>query len=282
MKSAILRFYAELNDFLPADRRHTPLSREFGPGTTVKDLLEGAGVPHTEVDLILANGKPVGFAYAVRDGDRISAYPVFESLDISPLACLRPQPLRQPRFVLDAHLGRLARYLRMLGFDTIYRNDFGDEELASVAAAECRILLTRDTGLLKRSIVTHGYWVRETNIRRQVAEIVRRFDLISRIALFRRCLRCNALLEPIDKDLIAARLPAMTRRLHREFHICPGCDRIYWQGSHHERMTRWIEEALDIEGDLRAIEPPPEKVLPDSSANPSRLRPREVPGPPTI
>src|SRR5262249_31383318 len=156
MNRACFRFYAELNDFLPPGRRGVTFTYSFEGSPSIKDLIEALGVPHTEVDLILVNGESVDFAYRVREGDRISVYPVFESLDITPLLRVRPRPLRETRFVLDTHLGRLAAYLRLLGFDTLYRNDAGDDELARISSGEGRILLTRDRGLLKRSQVTHG------------------------------------------------------------------------------------------------------------------------------
>lgn len=185
-KCAWFRFYAELNDFLPPERRMASVARPFVDAAPVKDMIESLGVPHTEVDLILANGVSVDFAYVVRDGDRLSVYPVFEALDITPLVRLRPRPLRESRFVLDTHLGRLARYLRMAGFDTLYRNDYSDAELARISLAEKRILLTRDAGLLNRGMVTHGYYVRETTVRRQFAEVMRRFDLRGSVRPFTR------------------------------------------------------------------------------------------------
>ncbi len=138
MKQACFRFYAELNDFLPPGRRMVGFTRAFEGSPSVKDLIEALGVPHTEVDLILVNGISVDFSYRVREGDRISVYPVFESIDITPLVRVRPRPLRETRFVLDAHLGRLAGYLRMLGFDTLYRNDYRDEELERISGARSR------------------------------------------------------------------------------------------------------------------------------------------------
>src|SRR5262245_16268956 len=155
--SVQLRFYAELNDFLPLEKQQQPFTHSFEMKTSVKDMIESLGVPHTELDLILVNDKSVDFSYLVQDGDQIAVYPVFEALDITPLVRVRPQPLREPRFILDVHLGRLAVYLRLLGFDALYRNDYSDEELAQTSSDEHRILLTRDRGLLKRSIVTHGY-----------------------------------------------------------------------------------------------------------------------------
>jgi uncharacterized protein with PIN domain len=227
MAKADFRFYAELNDFLPSSRRYVTFAHSFQLRASVKDLIEAQGVPHTEVDLILVNGEPVDFSYLVREDDRISVYPFFESLDITSLVRVRPEPLPEPRFVLDTHLGRLAAYLRMLGFDTLFRNDFADEELALISSREHRILLTRDAGLLKRSVVTHGCWVRETNARRQVIQVLRRFNLFDVIAPFLRCLRCNGLLEPVRKEDVLDRLPPRTKHLYEEFRLCPACGGLY-------------------------------------------------------
>ena len=151
--TAEFRFYEELNDFLPENRRKILFPFAFEGTPSVKDSIEALGVPHTEIDLILVNGISVDFGCLIRDGDRISVYPVFESIDITPLVRVHSQPLREPRFVLDMHLGRLARYLRMLGFDTLYRNDYADAELARISSQEYRILLTRDPGLLTLGLV---------------------------------------------------------------------------------------------------------------------------------
>lgn len=240
MKHVSFRFYAELNDLLPAAKRQLTFTHDFENPASVKDMVESLGVPHTEVDLILVNGESVDFSHRVRDGDRISIYPVFESIDVTPLVRVRPQPLREPRFVLDMHLGRLARYLRMLGFDTLYRNDYTDAELAHLSGQEHRILLTRDPGLLKRSVVTHGYWIRETDPQRQTCEVLKRFDLFGAIVPFTRCLRCNALLQPIPKQVVLARLLPLAAG-YDEYHICPACERVYWKGSHYRRMQQLIE-----------------------------------------
>jgi uncharacterized protein with PIN domain len=243
MPEARFRFYAELNDFLPQERRFTEFPYRFLDIATVKDRIESFGVPHTEVDLILVNGESVDFAYRVRDGDRVSVYPVFEALDVSGVTRLRPEPLRTPRFVLDAHLGRLAAYLRMLGFDSLYSNSYTDEQLAAVSAREQRILLTRDLGLLKRSAVTHGSFIRETDTRRQTVEVVKRFHLERLARPFSRCLRCNALLHQRDKAEVLDRLPAQTAALHDEFRNCPECGRVFWKGSHYRRMQQWLESS---------------------------------------
>jgi len=246
MPSAFFRFYAELNDLLPAHCRFRTFAHPCDGQSTVKDMIESLGVPHTEVDLILVNGESAAFSQRVQNGDRVSVYPVFESIDISPVARVRPEPLRQTRFILDSHLGRLAAYLRALGFDTRYENHSPDEDLARISRDEHRILLTRDAGLLKRSAVTHGHLMRETSPRLQLAEVVERFDLRRSVALFTRCLRCNTPLDAVDKDSIAARLPARTRHLYTEFLTCPSCGRIYWKGSHYKRMQKMISEALNL------------------------------------
>ncbi len=244
MKQAQFRFYAELNDFLPAERRMVSFPYTFSGRQTVKHLIEAAGVPHTEVDLVLVNGESVPFSHLVEDEDRVSVYPVFEALDIAPLTRVRPHPLRQTRFVLDAHLGRLAVYLRMMGFDTLYEKDARDEDLSRLAGVEHRILLTRDRGLLKRSEVTHGYYVREVHARLQLIEILGRFDLSGCLAPFSRCLRCNDPLEAAPAEEVAGQVPPLSRVHYDEFSRCPRCGRVYWKGSHYKRMDHLIGQVV--------------------------------------
>ncbi len=241
---AFLRFYAELNDFLSADRRQTESIHFFDGRVSIKDMIESLGVPHTEVDLILVRSQSVDFSYIVQDGDRISVYPVFEAVDITPLVRVRPRPLREVRFVLDTHLGKLATYLRLLGFDTLYRNDYNDEVLARVSVEEKRILLTRDRGLLKRGDITHGYCVRATAPEQQLIEVIRRFDLGRGSAPFNRCLVCNSFLESVSKEAVSKRLLPKVREHYDDFHICRACDHIYWKGSHYERMAQFVNRVL--------------------------------------
>jgi uncharacterized protein len=241
MKTAQFRFYGELNDFLPGERRQRALRHAYLDSAPVKDIIESLGVPHTEVHLILVNGMSSGFSYTVQDGDSISVYPVFRRVDIGDLGRTSPEPTGEPRFVLDIHLGRLAAYLRMVGLDALYEQAFGDEQLAAVSREEDRVLLTRDIGLLKRGAVRFGYFVRETNPRRQLAEVSARFRLERHARAFSRCLRCNAPLRPADKEEVAGRLPGRTRELFQEFLSCPVCERVFWKGGHYERMRRLID-----------------------------------------
>jgi uncharacterized protein len=239
-----LRFYAELNDFLPAGFRFKDVVHACSGRRSVKDAIEAHGVPHTEVDLVLVNGEPVDFRAMLADGDRVAVYPVFELFDIATVTRVRPEPLRDTRFILDVHLGRLARYLRLSGFDTIYRLDVEDADLARLSRDEHRILLTRDHGLLKRRAVTHGYFVRSTEPAGQLAEVLRRFDLRRLIRPFSRCMACNGDLEGVDKLEVAASVPERSRALFDTFLRCRSCLRVYWPGSHYARLKRLVEDAV--------------------------------------
>jgi len=246
-KKVTIRFYEELNDFLPNSKKKVRFEHHFADRTSVKDLIESLGVPHTEIDLIIINQKSAGFNYLINNGDVISAYPVFESLDISEVQHLRPKPLRQPKFICDVHLGSLARYLRMLGFDILYENNFNDEEIVKLSRKEKRAILTRDRGILKRTEVTHGYWVRSFKVKEQAIEILKRFDLKNQVKEFSRCIECNELLKPIKKEKVIAELPPKVLQLQNEFFKCPSCKKIYWKGTHYLRMLSFIQTLKNIE-----------------------------------
>ena len=237
MPTAEFRFYEELNDYLPAARRKCAFTRAFAGTPAVKDVIEALGVPHTEIDLILVDARSVRFAHRLRGGERVAVYPMFERFDIRPLHRLRPKPLRRTRFVADVHLGRLARYLRLLGFDTRYATDLDDAALISISVRERRILLTRDVGLLKHKALARGYWVRTTDADRQLAEIVRAFCLERDMQPFTRCMICNTRTRPIARAEVAGRVPPQVFRRLRRFSHCPGCGRVYWRGSHFRRLA---------------------------------------------
>ncbi len=217
----------------------------------MKDAIEACGIPHTEVDLIIANGSSVDFSYVVSPGDRIGVFPVFEAFDIAPIAKVRPEPLRTTRFVADNHLGRLARFLRLLGFDTLYDRDWDDPDLVRISTSQTRILLTRDIGLLKHGSVTHGYFVRATDPRGQVNEVVHRFHLGRHLAPFTLCMACNGELTPVDKEEIADRLPHETRAHIDEFQVCASCDKIYWHGGHDRELAAIVAAARRADRESR-------------------------------
>ena len=240
MACAHFRFYEELNDFLPPERRKVEFAHAFDRRASIKDMIEALGVPHPEVELVIVNGESVGFEHIVRDGDRIAVYPVFESLDVSSEVRVRDRPLRTIRFVLDVNLGALARYLRFCGFDSRYHNGIDDEGVARISAEQRRILLTRDRDVLKRRIVTHGYFVRAVDPPDQLSEVFRRFDLYDLAQPFTRCARCNGRLHDVDKAAIVDRLEPLTRKYFDEFRQCDDCGRIYWRGSHVAGIERLI------------------------------------------
>ncbi len=231
MPTALFHFFPDLNSFLLPDRRAGTFLESFAYGQTVKHLLEAAGVPHTEVGLIKINTQPVDFSVFVEEGNLVEVFPA-TAVDTPP-----PESIR---FVLDNHLGRLAAYLRMLGFDALYRNDFADKELAAISAEQERILLTRDRRLLMRKIVHHGYCLRSLNSREQLSEVLRRYHLTDQAAPFRRCLRCNTPLETVPKQAIMDQLEPLTQKYFEEFQRCPNCRQIYWKGSHYEHMQAMI------------------------------------------
>lgn len=231
---ATFTFFGELNDFLPPERRNIEFARPAGVTDSVKHVVESIGVPHTEIGRVAVNGAPAELSRHFEPGDRVEVYP--HEL---------PIPLSDPKFVADGHLGRLAAYLRMLGFDTWYDCFADDAQLAEVSSREHRLLLTRDVGLLKRREVTQGYCVRSHRPHDQLRELSRRFSLRSQCAPFKRCMDCNGPLAPVAKDEVLGLLPPHTRETKDEFSRCLQCRKIYWQGTHYHRMTGWIRDLVE-------------------------------------
>lgn len=244
---AEFRFYEELNDFLPAERRKASFRAPFTGTPSVGDTIQALGVPHTEIDLILVDGASVDFSHRLHGGERIAVYPVFERLDISPLTRLRPAPLRVTRFALDAHLGKLARYLRMLGFDCAYDPMVGDDELIDLSLRQKRIILTRDLGILKQRRVTHGYFVRNTEPRRQLREVLFALDLSGQLQPFTRCMECNGTIHDADRDVARDRVDPRIFGRFAAFRQCKDCGKIYWRGSHYDDMLKWVRELPNTE-----------------------------------
>ncbi|MBN1997619.1 Mut7-C ubiquitin/RNAse domain-containing protein [candidate division KSB1 bacterium] len=243
---ALFRFYEELNDFIPLENRKKRFIYFFNGNPAIKDAIEANGVPHTEVDLILVNGRSVGFDYQLQQDDDVAVYPVFESMDISKVTKLRRLPLRNPTFILDVHLGKLARLLRLFGFDSLYRNDFTDPQIIRIAKQERRIIITRDRGILKNSSVTHGFYPRSTNPREQLLQVLQRFDLFSQLHPFQRCISCNGKIHKVDKSQIVEKLPPKVAASYDVFFRCQHCRKIYWQGSHFEKLSEYVQHVKNF------------------------------------
>jgi hypothetical protein len=244
MVTATFRFYEELNDFLAPERRKREFSCPCARAATTKHMIEALGVPHTEVELVLVNGESVGFDRILEHGDRVAVFPKFEMVDVTPLLRVREHPLRVTRFIADAHLGGLAHLLRMTGFDTLYDNNYHDRQIELLAAQERRIVLTRDRELLKRRSITHGCYVRALKPPDQLCEIFDRLDLAHSIKPFTLCLNCNAPLRPIEKTAVLERLPPSVRERFDHFSTCDICQRVFWKGSHWQRMRTMLEECI--------------------------------------
>lgn len=243
-RSCSFRFYEELNDFLAPKHRRREFEHRFDGTPSVKDRIEALGVPHTEVDLVLVDGESVDFSHHLHGGERVAVYPVFERFDIAPLNRLRPRPLRDPRFVIDVHLARLAAYLRLLGFDCMHHGRLEDERIIEISLAEHRIILTRDVGLLKDGRVTHGAFVHATQPLEQLAEVVERFQLEHLFEPWTRCMVCNDSLETVTvSELPGDTVPDDVRARFDRLRRCSGCERVYWPGSHTERVRRRLQQA---------------------------------------
>lgn len=235
------RFYGDLNLFLPPERRRRRFFHAVKGVPSVKDTLEALGVPHTEIDCIVIDKKSVPFSHQIRGGENIKVYPDADGAGVGKVIRLKARPPAVPRFVLDAHLGKLTRHLRLLGFDTLYRHDISDEQIVRLTRRTGRVVLTRDIGLLKNRTVRCGYFVRSVDPKKQIKETVRRFHLGAKARPLRLCLECNGRIARVAKAKILERLPPLTKKYYQRFYICSRCDKIYWQGAHYKQLLRIID-----------------------------------------
>lgn len=244
MPAVIFRFYEELNDFLPLECRKVDFRCGFKGRESVKDRIEALGVPHTEVDLILVNGGSVDFGYILQDGDRISVYPVFESLDIRDVTHLRDLPLRETRFIADVNIRDIVKYMRALGLDVYWDPTLSPRDIARISKEERRTILTKSRKLLKQRDVTRGICIRPGTTTKQIRGIIDLLSLRELIVPFSRCLVCNTPLVRVEKDTVLDRIPPKSRGLYDEFAYCGGCERLYWQGTHFDRIRKVVDEIL--------------------------------------
>lgn len=232
-KHVALRFYGGLNHFLPVSKRQVPFYIPYMGTPTVKDLFESVGVPHVEVFLVLADGTSVGFDFRPEPNSQISCYPRFYNLSID-YRILRPLEPTPPVFILDVHLGRLASYLRLYGFDTLYSNTYSDEQILKLATTENRIILTRDKGILRSGAAIHGYYVRSTNPKEQLCEVADYFEMERFADPFSRCSLCNGLVETVDKEKVKGLVAENSYNHYQSFYRCSRCGQIYWEGSQYK------------------------------------------------
>jgi hypothetical protein len=239
-------FTGALNDFLRPGFRVQPFEYACPATSTTKDAVEGVGVPHVEVVAIRVNGAFAPFDQPLHAGDRLEVYPRWGHPPLPPGYALHPPLSEFPGFILDVHLGKLARLLRMVGLDCLYERDYSDEQIAAIAVAESRVVLTRDIPLLKRKALLWGYWLRSQHPEEQLTEVLAYFQLADKLRPFTRCLVCNGSLEVVDKRLVDDRLKPQTREAFNEFYHCTFCRRIYWKGSHFARMAGLVEQLRKV------------------------------------
>jgi len=244
----VINFWGNLKELLrPPFRGQKRVEYELTRQASVKDIIEALGVPHTEVGRLTVAGREISFAAPGGNNDTLDVYPLSPPVDVSVPTLLRPKPLPGVAFAVDMNVGKLATLLRMAGFDTFFRNDISDPELVEAAVREKRILLSKDMDLLKRKEVAFGYLVREIDPEQQLAEIVRLFGIKKQFKPLSRCLRCNGLLQPVEKGRIIEQLEPLTKKYYDSFRQCLGCGKIYWAGSHRDKML----EVLNRYGDYR-------------------------------
>lgn len=229
-------FHGSLNDFLPLKKQSQWITHSCTPTSSAKDTIEAIGVPHVEVHKILVNEQEQPFAHQLHLADKIEVFPFENSFP----------PAAPKAFVLDVHLGALARLLRMLGVDASYQNNWHDNEIVTLATNENRALLTRDIGLLKHKVLQWGYWLRSQQPEEQAAEIIRMFSLCEAFRPFSRCIACNGNLLPVEKSRVLHSLQPQTAACFDDFYQCKVCRKAYWKGLHYEHMLQTVERITSL------------------------------------
>ena len=245
--TASLIFHGSIRDLLNtvSCNRAGSVCYQFEEQPSIKDAIESLGPPHTEIIAITVNDIAVGFDYLLRNNDKVEVF----AFDGNPTVAQQDQlpnlPNGIPRFILDVHLGGLARYLRFAGFDTLYSSmDPGDQSIAYVSKHENRIAVSRDIGLLKRSIIQYGYWIRHTQVQNQFSEIAKRYKLMAYANPFSRCTLCNGLIDQVEKHAVINELPPRVGEQFNEFWRCSQCQQIYWKGLHYLKIKKCIDDLL--------------------------------------
>lgn len=244
IQAASFEFFKSLNDFLSPVNKNKPFKYNFYGTPSIKDAIEAIGIPHTEVDVIIVKGLPVDFFYKLHNDDMVEVYPVDSNPVFSKSYSLTPGLNYPLAFVADVHLGKLAKALRILGFDTDYQNDYSDKSVVEIAEKSDRIVLTRDVGLLKHKLIKWGYWLRSQMVEKQLKEVVSRYNLLPEVLLFKRCLSCNGRIEEVAKEAVSEKLPPKTNQYFNKFFQCASCKKVYWKGSHYENMLQMVRRNL--------------------------------------
>ncbi|WP_405535435.1 Mut7-C ubiquitin/RNAse domain-containing protein [Streptomyces sp. NBC_00075] len=230
----VISFAPELRLFVPAERRAGRTTVVTDGSSSLGHVVESLGVPLTEAGRLLVDGREMPVSHVPVAGETVEV-----------AAVVRPQrvPGAPLRFLLDVHLGTLARRLRLLGVDAAYESeDIGDPALAAQSAAERRVLLSRDRGLLRRRELWAGAYVYSDRPDDQLRDVLDRFA--PALVPWTRCTACNGRLERADKETVGERLEHGTRRTYDVFAQCVDCERLYWRGAHHARLEAIVAGAM--------------------------------------
>lgn len=244
----ILYFHGDLSSLLRRQWRDNkrvaiPVER----AASIKDVVESFGLPHTEVGRLQVDDVEIDFNHLIARPCRIDIWPVTIPWSVLEPSVLRPEPLPQIHFLVDANVSKLARLLRMAGFDATTNLHLEDDELAVYAKKERRILLSKDRGLLMRRNVVFGRIIRAIEPLAQFKEIINLLALHSQMHPFSRCLLCNCPLKPVAKKQINHLLEPLTRRYYNDFSQCPDCEKLYWPGSHVLKMLPLLTMGQDYD-----------------------------------
>ena len=237
-----LTFHNDLQMLLKKSQAGKVVKYALKRRASLKDIIESQGVPHTEVAQILLGNKELGFAFIPVGGEDIDIFPFSEEISVFNSTLLRPQPMSSLKFMVDINVQKLARNLRIIGFDTSMVPDMRLIEIGKVATSEHRIVITRNRELLKCNTVVHGHLVRSEDHVIQLQEVVKLYKIKLHIKPFSRCIACNGDLMSVTKQDIIHRLEPLTRKYFNTFKRCSDCEKIYWQGSHYNQMLKMITE----------------------------------------
>ncbi|MCX7983448.1 MAG: Mut7-C ubiquitin/RNAse domain-containing protein [Bacteroidetes bacterium] len=241
-----VRCYAELNDYLPPDQRYKDFQLVFPTQPTLEQVLLTLGLNLNYVDLVIRNKTSITRLTLLANGDRISIYPTLESFDISSLEKLHPIPLRQPTYIADVHLGKLAKLLRLMGFDTLYFKSADYKYIIQCSLEEQRCILSKSDLYKSKPYVQRYFQITTQYPREQLREVFNRFDLWNCVHPFTRCLTCNTLLTKVEKHAVKQELiPQRVFSWCTEYQYCSNCVKYFWKGTHYERMINVVTHFLN-------------------------------------
>jgi uncharacterized protein with PIN domain len=245
MNSCYIRYYGNLKELVkPSLRQGYELEFTFSPG--IRDVIEADGIPHTEIGLIIVNGSSEGWKYRLKMGDSCAVYPFFRDIDISEDSRVIEKGYPEGRFILDVHLGKLCRYLRMIGFDSSFDPGWSDAAMIGISNSESRIILTMDRGLLKNGASRYGCLVRSSDPVQQLRQVADRYSLAGLMRPMTRCLKCNGIIQEVSPASVYGSLKENTKKFYLNFYRCLSCNTIYWKGTHYENMKIMIERLFAV------------------------------------